>query len=323
MTAKKFVLLVALILSSALCLSAQEAPCSTRTLLVNVLDQKGWPVNGLGRERFRAKYRGHAVEITSVADTIRPRRVVLLLDASGSMQDGWQSKTEQMLAADVVRDGIAGTSFALMVFSSRVQDETNFAQNSDILAKKVKHLSDAFEAIPKNERKTALFDTIIGALDELSPARPGDIVYALTDGGDNTSVHRAAEVERRLLAAGVRLFAFLLVDSPMLRGRTAEETQGPGVMSELCRHTGGVLASFASSRSTPHSLSERDLARIIVSARTLYPIMRRSYDVKIKMPAGIDKPRDWDLEVEEGGKKVRYNLIYPRLSPCVAPEPKG
>lgn len=56
------ILLIALLTSSAL---GQEPPCSTRTLLVNVADQEGKPVE-VSADSFRAKYRGRPVDILSV-----------------------------------------------------------------------------------------------------------------------------------------------------------------------------------------------------------------------------------------------------------------
>ena len=39
------------------------------------------------------------------------------------------------------------------------------------------------------------------------------------------------------------------------------------------------------------------------------------------MPPGIDKPRDWSLEVMDGKKKSHLRVFYPRLSPCAAQNP--
>jgi VWA domain-containing protein len=309
----KTVKLGALILCLTSCLSAQEAPCTTRTLLVNVLDEKGKPAE-VSTDSFRAKYRGHSVDILSATSIATSPRIVLLLDASGSISSGRQWKADQLLAADLIRASHSSSSFALVVFGSQIQIRVGFAEGLAAVTRK-------FDELPSEPRgPTAIYDAIFAALDELRPPREGDTIYVITDGEDNKSSHTPSQVEPRLLNAGVRVFAFLLVGSVPFRVRVPAES-GPRNLADLAQQTGGTTSSFEYVDYPPHQLSDRDLATIVASARLLYPLMQHAYRLKIAMPPGIEKPRDWTLEVMEGKKKSHLQVLYPRLAPCAAETP--
>lgn len=152
-------------------LFGQESPCTTRTLLVNVIGQEGKPAQ-VSADSFRAKYRGRPVDILSVTSEAKSRRIVLLLDASGSMQEALKWEAEKLLARDIVR-GLPNSSFALMIFASGIQDKVGFARGPAALAKKLNDLPSELQTIPKGEGKTALYDAILAGLDELSSAARG------------------------------------------------------------------------------------------------------------------------------------------------------
>lgn len=236
------------------------------------------------------------------------------------MQNGRKWDAEQLLAEDIVRD-LPDSSFALMVFSEGIQDKVEFAQGSAPLVKKLNDLGNELKVIPKNERKTALYDAILTALDELNPPRREDAIYVITDGEDNRSHAGPSEAEDALLVAGVRLFTLLLYDPIMRRGRPVGNVWESDDLVRVAKHTGGAVSSFEYADYPPHRLSDREVATIVASARLLYPLMQRAYRIKIAMPPDIDKPHDWTLEVMEGNKKGHLQVLYPRLSPCAAKTP--
>ncbi|HKS97158.1 MAG TPA: vWA domain-containing protein, partial [Terriglobia bacterium] len=211
--------------------------------------------------------------------------------------------------------------FALMVFSEGIKDKVGFAQGSAALVKKLNDLPGELKLIPKYERKTALYDAVLVALDELNPPRQEDAIYVITDGEDNRSHAKPSEAESALLAAGVRLFTLLLYDPTMRRGRPVGNVWEADDLVRVAKHTGGAVSSFEYADYPPHRLSDRELATIVASARLLYPLMQRAYRIKIAMPPDIDKPRDWTLEVMEGKKRSHLQVLYPRLSPCAAEAP--
>ena len=67
-------------------LLGQDLGCQRRIFPVSVTDREGSPVRDLTPADFRAELRGQAVKILSVLPDNRPHRIVILLDASGSMR---------------------------------------------------------------------------------------------------------------------------------------------------------------------------------------------------------------------------------------------
>src|SRR3990167_3518790 len=100
-----------------------------RTLAVNVLDEQGNQVSGLTASNFRAEFRGQPVKILSATLDTRPRRIVILLDTSGSMAarvGKWELATAA--AEDFLRWGPADSSIALVTFGEKVEQRIGFSQ---------------------------------------------------------------------------------------------------------------------------------------------------------------------------------------------------
>jgi hypothetical protein len=75
-----------LLLAYGFLAAAQTAPTqTTRSLLVNVLDGNGNAVRNLTKDSFRVKVNGHAAALLDAHYNLAPRRIVVLLDMSGSM----------------------------------------------------------------------------------------------------------------------------------------------------------------------------------------------------------------------------------------------
>jgi hypothetical protein len=70
---------------AALCVAAQQPPCSQRTTPVSVMNQAGQPVTGLTSANFTGKFNGRPLHISSVTPSKSPPAVLILLDTSGSM----------------------------------------------------------------------------------------------------------------------------------------------------------------------------------------------------------------------------------------------
>jgi hypothetical protein len=85
--------------------------------------------------------------------------------------------------------------------------------------------------------QTALFDAVLAATKILGSTHSGDAIYAITDGGDNSS-HISGTVTRKLLLeSGIRLFAFLFAEpAPFPELRAGTES-----LKEMCHATGGFV----------------------------------------------------------------------------------
>jgi hypothetical protein len=64
---------------------AQDDACLHRKIPVTVIDRSSAPVGGMAVSDFRGDLRGKRVQILSLQSDMQSRRVVILLDVSGSM----------------------------------------------------------------------------------------------------------------------------------------------------------------------------------------------------------------------------------------------
>src|SRR6202050_5851279 len=69
-------------------LLAQTDPCLRRIVPINVMDDRGQLVTGLTENNFMGSIHHQPVRIVSLRPDGTARRVVIVLDASGSMTDG-------------------------------------------------------------------------------------------------------------------------------------------------------------------------------------------------------------------------------------------
>ena len=318
-------LLVAL---SEMALWAQATPCLKRTVEANVVGYAGGTRPAFMASNFRGQFRNKPVKILSADLDTKPRRIVLLLDASGSMV-GPSEEGKWKIALNVARDAAEKLppqhSLALIVFAEKLVQSVGSEQSRQAILQQLSQIEPGEKALPKGSRRTALWDALQEGLNVLGSPQRGDVLYAITDGGDNASSTRPKEVERALLGAGVRLFAFLplLPQGPP----TPEETEGPNTLLSLANHTGGIL--LADPVSPPplqislvprrEPLSPKELRTALDS---LYVAMTSFYRLDIELPQPVDKMRTWKLELANlpSNTKEHPELAYPReLLPCSAP----
>jgi hypothetical protein len=302
-------------------LRAQEATCSQETVFANVTDPDGNPAPGLKATNFRASFRGRPVQILSASMNIEPRRIVLLLDASGSMLGPETGKWKAALgvAKNLVEKLPPPHSIGLLVFALKIDERVDFTQNRQAILDLLNNLQAGEKALPKGLRTTALWDAILEGLALLGSPQPGDAIYAITDGGDNASITSPGKVKRALLAARVRLFALLPPLSCLGSGRTLEEIEGPDTLEDLANTTGGALVSGC--LTTLASLGggqALEPAQLQAALDGLYRQMIKFYTLEVELPQPVDKMRDWKLEVVGLPQRSKHmSLVYPRkLVPC-------
>jgi len=321
---------ILLVLWAVSALPAQEVPCSTRTVLATVIDREGNPVRGLTAADFRGEFRGHAVQIVSATFDTHPRRIVILLDASRSMTEEKQKwNAAKVIAQDLLRAAPPGMSVGLIVFAGNVVNSVGFAQGRFGVAQALSALGQGVEVAPKGQRRTALYDAISAGIDLLHPPHSHDVIYAVTDGGENASKVKLARVKERLLSAQVHLFAFA-VAYPLV-GPFAGQLD-PEELHELVNVTGGNMFTLrprpldlpfteAYWRSDTEAYWRSDEVRnaIPIKNRQLCLQMGEYYRMEIRLPLVVDKPRNWKLDVVDTSGRVRRDVevLYPRrLMPC-------
>jgi len=244
----KFVLAIVILtvfLPSSFAQHALDSPSDGRSMMVNVLDAQGNAVRNLSKENFHLRVNGKPVVVLDARYSLAPRRIVVLLDMSGSMgsEDAPAGKWRiaQEAAENLLTETPDDVPIAMLTFSSKVLNVFDFSQRRAAIANWLKE-----SASPQRKRKypvqTALFDAVFEALKLLQPFQPGDAVYAITDGGDNASQASATKTKLALLQSGVRLFGFLFVEPsrPPYSG-SQKEQDGTVSFLSIVNDTGGYM----------------------------------------------------------------------------------
>jgi len=252
-----------------------------------VVDREWNLVQGLSAANFRGKLRGRDVEILSASIDTSPRHIVLLLDASGSMavsNEAWHAS--KSLSMDLIRFAPPRASIAQMAFSERILDTAGFDQDRVAL---LKRQAVIFEHL-RGRGRTALYDAISSASGAFGVLDFGDVIYAVTDAGDNKSRTEPRRVEEDLLRARVRLFAVITHGPP-----TPEEILGPNRLRSMAEATGGNVLSVPygpSSGRIPltYIKAKRMGDRIDLALHRLYEQMGEFYRLDLRLPETVDRP---------------------------------
>jgi len=302
-------------------LPAQDSGCTRRTVAVGVVDREWNLVSGLSAANFHGSLRGHDVEILSASIDRSPRHIVLLLDASGSMMHA--EEAERSISEYLIRYAPPQASIAQMAFSGRVFASEGFSQDSLTLLKNLADLLRVREGRSWGSGKTALYDGIASARGSLGVPNLGDVVFALTDGGDNNSRLDDIEVKKDMLAAGVRLFATIILASKLTGEATPPEgIEGPGHLHDMVAATGGsdlTLPNIGASQPFKYLHIKSSVDAVNLALQRMFQQMGEFYRLDVRTPATVEKPTKWKLEViDASGRPMRgVEVHYPQeLMPC-------
>jgi len=229
------------IASVAASASGQVLTFSARSELVvfsaTAVDGKGHPVVDLRRTDFRVYEEGRPQPI-AYFDVSRqvPARILLLVDASGSMNDQWKV-TSARLAANRILEALGPEDqVALAGFDSRYWGVVAFTSDKDAVRRGLDKVTPF--------GSTALHDALDKAAHDIASWGEGRrAVVVLTDGVDNASQTLPEEVIARSRALDVPIYAVSVVsplDDPASDGFAGDRKQGA---QEVARET---LARYAS-----------------------------------------------------------------------------
>jgi|SRR5712691_3334506 len=169
--------------------------------------------------------------------------------------------------------------------------------------------------------KTAVRDAIEYVLDQISNAAPGDAIYVITDGEDNRSQIKTAQLENRLQRAGVRLHVFLLRDFLW----TGDPFPDSDDIMTLARATGGAVIELhprihrsVSSGTTENFTLSPERQQIVSDDLTLlYRQTANPYLLDMELPAVLKRSRGLKLSVVDQQRRKSMFLFYPRqIVPC-------
>lgn len=314
---------VTLIFLFACSLCAQESPCTKRSIPVGILDSHGEVPHDLSVNTFTAELHRKPLEITAATLFSGPKRVAILVDASGSMKNGVYSSGKAKLAYWVMADAVkrlpANVSIAMLGFNEKVDRKLDFSTSREQLTSELTEREKSPDSSVRG--KTALWDAIEYVLNQLPNAAPGDTIYAITDGEDNRSQIRAAKLENRLQRAGVRLHVFLLRDFLW----TGDPFPGSDDTMMIARATGGAVIELhprihgtGTSGTTENFALSPERQQVLSDELTLlYRQIASPYLLDMELPALLKRSRSWTLNVADEQRRKSINLFYPRqIAPC-------
>src|SRR5713101_4087990 len=317
---KKSILMASALLFGGLLSVAQSPPKRTVSVLINVLDQNGSAVSDLRKENFQVKLNGHPAALVGAPYSFGPRRIVVLLDMRSSMKgqsinNAWVIAREAL--EDVLTESPTGAQIALLTFSSQVDKIVDFSQGRPAIKDWLKHGPSQRSDIKACTKEcTGLFDAVSEAPKLLQPSQPGDVIYAITRGGEGNSDVSKTDLKKQLLRNGIRLFAFLFVNDVRFEG----EPIRPSSIVEVARETGGAVFSIPGReglRSWVVEFHEDDKTRerIRLYTRELSAEVSGFYTLELDDHVPPGKLSRVSAEIAENNGRVRKNvtLAYQRV----------
>jgi Ca-activated chloride channel family protein len=269
-------------------------------LSATAVDRHGRPVTNLRQAEFRVLEDGRLqhLEHFSEAQTL-PARLLVLVDASGSMTGGVKTTSVKMAVTQLLAGMQPEDQVALAGFDHQYWGLVPFTTERDRI------LSAIGEIQPFGS--TALHDALDHAARDLSTWRDGRrAVVVVTDGVDTSSQLRPDEVLARSQALDVPIYAVSVVspvDDPESkiftgRERPAAATAGTEVLERYARLSGG--ASFTVS----------DLGGLQRAAATILGELKHQYRLGYDPPRGPSQFRRVEVQSTRKGVLVKTRSGY-------------
>jgi Ca-activated chloride channel family protein len=215
---------------------SQSLPAKPFTMKVNVdmvvlratvQDRKNILVSGLSKDDFQVYEDGVLQTIKYFSHEDIPVTVGLVIDNSGSMKP----KLHDVVSAALVfaRSSNSQDQMFVVNFNERVSfglpDNTPFTDQ-------VASLEVALSTVKANG-ETALYDAVAVALEHLKKgSRDKKVLIVISDGGDNASRHKLAEIMAMAGKPDVIIYTIGIFDEQ-------DSDRNPGVLKRLAKDTGG------------------------------------------------------------------------------------
>ena len=251
---------------------------------VSVTDSVNRFVLGLQKEDFHLYEDGVEQEIAHFSGEETPLSVGLVFDESGSMD--FKLKTAQAAANQLMKTMNSNDEALLVVFSDSAQLAVGFTSQPEQI--------DAALTTAQSGGLTAMLDAVNLALGEMKKAKNSrKAIVIVSDGGDNHSHYRSAQIEALVREADVQIYAMGVFDPIASLGLAPEVISGPRLLSEIAAQTGGRAFAATATGDLP-SIA----ARIAVELRNEYVLgyypknaahdgKYRKVEIKVTQPAGV------------------------------------
>jgi Ca-activated chloride channel family protein len=251
---------------------------------VSVTDPLNRLVTGLEKENFRVFEDGTEQEVVTLSSEDVPVSIGLIFDMSGSMSD--KVDKARQAAVEFMRTANPLDQFFLVSFNDRAELSSGFTSSVDELQNRMMFTS--------SHGRTALLDAVYLGLSQMRGAHNGKrALLIISDGGDNHSRYSENDVKNFLKEADCQVYAIGIYDPIGLRSRSAEELNGPSLLSEMTEMTGGRVFPVDNLNELPDIA-----AKIGMELRNQYVLgykpsnaqrdgLWRKIKVKLKPPKGL------------------------------------
>ena len=281
------------------CLGAEDDGCAERTVIVSASDSNGKAIPfTLQSADIHGKINGKPVQILGVTKPTNTERVVIVLDASGSMSSKWQRAVE--FAVEIVQESPSSAEFALVIFADNEIRTVEFGKTGREFITGIMSFKNV-----KPYGHTALRDAIWRAVSMFEPNLVGDTIVVVSDGGDNQSKVSM----RRLREAGwsreIRVMFAEFIDD----FRTEEEKTDDADFGRFAESSGGFVSRIEDPKVLPK-----------VAQEIAFEI-ENYLAVRITLPTPLEKQASLHLEaVDPSGRKSKnIELRFPeKLLPCAS-----
>jgi Ca-activated chloride channel family protein len=269
-------------------------------LSATALDRSGRPVRDLSPHEFRILEEGRPQPLhffAAAADV--PARILLLVDASGSMNNELQTTSAKMAALQVLAALAPEDEVALAGFDHRYFGLVRFTRDKQSVLK-------AFDEL-EFFGSTALHDALERAASDLASHGEGRrAVVVVTDGIDTASQHTPEQVIARSRALDVPIYAVSVVsplDDPasprFLRSHLpAAAARGAELLSQYAAHSGGK------------SFTVSDFSGLREAALTVAGEIKHQYRLGYDPPAGPAGFRRVEVRSTRKGVTIRTRSGY-------------
>ena len=197
---------------------------------VTVTDPMNRFVTGLEKEYFKIYEDKKQQVISQFSSDDAPVSVGLLFDCSGSM--GPKLRNSKEAVAQFFKTANPEDEAFLVQFHDTADLVMGFTDNLDEIQN---HLE-----FTQSKGMTALLDAIYLGVHEMKKAKnPRKALLIISDGGDNNSRYTEGEIRNLVKESDVQIYAIGIYEPASTRARTVEESNGPGLLTDLAELTGG------------------------------------------------------------------------------------
>ncbi|MBL8294604.1 MAG: VWA domain-containing protein [Bryobacterales bacterium] len=244
------------------------------------VDKHDHLVDGLAAQDFRLLIDGKEQSADFFAMEDGPVSLMLVLDASGSMN---RTVTPvQDAVRRILRSSDSNDEFAVIEFSDQIRLTVDFTRLESRVESRVREMAHA--------GSTSFSGAILVALREMNRVRQRRrALIVVSDGRDNHSRHVRSEVIQTAVESDVRIYAIELYP-PM-----GEAFVSPTLLEMLARSTGGRYLPTMARKQIPELIDRIDIHRNYVLGFTP-PVNHRdgrnhSVDLRLRKRSGIPPAR--------------------------------